>query len=93
MDLKDFSLRKFASFMKKENILSISISFVIAGMMKEIILKLTNEVILPISKGKSLKSHDFSEFIILFINLIIVSYLLFVINSIINFSIKTTLSE
>lgn len=85
MNLKDLSIKNFALFMKKENVLSVSISFVIAGMMKEIILKLTSEVILPLSKGEKLKNINFNEFIILFINLIIVSYLLFVMNSIINF--------
>ena len=92
MNVQDFSLKNFALFMQKKNILSVSISFVIAGMMKEIILKLTNEVILPVKSGKSLKGINYDEFIVLIVNLIIVAYLLFALNNIINFSLNNSIN-
>ena len=95
MDVKEFNLKNFAIFLKNNNIISVSISFVIAGMVKEIILKLTNTVILPVIKSKSLKKLkevNFNIFLVLLLNLIIVSYLLFVLDKSINLSIKNTIN-
>lgn len=95
MDVKEFNLKNFAIFLKNNNIISVSISFVIAGMVKEIILKLTNTVILPVIKSKSLKKLkevNFNIFFVLLLNLIIVSYLLFVLDKSINLSIKNTIT-
>ena len=95
MDVKEFNLKNFAIFLKNNNIISVSISFVIAGMVKEIILKLTDTVILPVIKSKSLKKLkevNFNIFLVLLINLIIVSYLLFVLDKSIKLSIKNTIS-
>ena len=95
MDFKEFNLKNFAIFLKNNNIISVSISFVIAGMVKEIILKLTNTVILPVIKSKSLKKLkevNFNIFLVLLLNLIIVSYLLFVLDKSINLSIKNTIT-
>lgn len=95
MDVKEFNLKNFAIFLKNNNIISVSISFVIAGMVKEIILKLTNTVILPVIKSKSLKKLkevNFNIFLVLLLNLIIVSYLLFVLDKSINLSIKNTIT-
>lgn len=95
MDVKEFNLKNFAIFLKNNNIISVSISFVIAGMVKEIILKLTNSVILPVIKSKSLKKLkevNFNIFFVLLLNLIIVSYLLFVLDKSINLSIKNTIT-
>ena len=95
MDFKEFNLKNFAIFLKNNNIISVSISFVIAGMVKEIILKLTNTVILPVIKSKSLKKLkevNFKIFLVLLLNLIIVSYLLFVLDKSINLSIKNTIT-
>ena len=93
MNIQDFSLKNFALFMQKKNILGVSISFVIAGMMKEIILKLTNDIILPLKKNrKNIKNINYDEFIILIVNLIIVAYILFALNNIINFSINSSIN-
>lgn len=95
MDVKEFNLKNFAIFLKNNNIISVSISFVIAGMVKEIILKLTDTIILPVIKSKSLKKLkevNFNIFLVLLINLIIVSYLLFVLDKSIKLSIKNTIT-
>ena len=51
--------------------------------MKEIIFKFTNEVVLPLTKNKNLKklkNVNIYEYFILIINLLIVSYILFIID-------------
>ena len=81
--MQKYGLKNFTSFMKDKHVLSTSVSFVIAAMMKEIIFKFTNEVVLPLTKNKNfknLKNVNIYEYFILIINLLIVSYILFVVD-------------
>lgn len=81
--MQEYGLKNFTSFMKNKNVLSTAVSFVIAAMMKEIIFKFTNEVVLPLTKNKNLKklkNVNIYEYFILIINLLIVSYILFIID-------------
>ena len=77
--MNNFSLHKFAEYMKDKDVLTTSISFVIAGMMKKIIEKITNEIIKP----KSLRKINFKEHLLLIVQLIFVSYFLFALDKII----------
>lgn len=81
--MSKYGLENFTSFMKNKNVLSTAVSFVIAAMLKEIIFKFTNEVVLPLTKNKNfqnLKNVNIYEYFILIINLLIVSYILFMID-------------
>ena len=81
--MQEYGLKHFNLFMKNKNVLSTAVSFVIAAMLKEIIFKFTNEVILPLTKNKNinkLKNVNFYEYLILIINLLIVSYVLFILD-------------
>ena len=79
--MQDYGFQNFISFMKNKDILTTAISFIIAGMMKNIIFKFTNEILLPLTENRKLsvlKKVKASEYIVLIINLIVVSYSLFV---------------
>lgn len=81
--MQKYGLKNFNLFMKNKNVLSTAVSFVIAAMLKEIIFKFTNEVVLPLTKNKNLKklkNVNPYEYFILIINLLIVSYILFIID-------------
>lgn len=81
--MSKYGLENFTSFMKNKNVLSTAVSFVIAAMLKEIIFKFTNEIILPLTKNKNinkLKDINLYEYLILIINLLLVSYVLFILD-------------
>ena len=85
--MQEYGFKNFISFMKNKDILTTAISFVIAGMMKNLIFKFTNEVLLPLTEKKqltSLKKVRVTEYVVLIINLIVVSYFLFALTQIIN---------
>lgn len=79
-----FGLSNFLSYMKKKDVLTAAISFVIAALMKEIIFKFSNEVVKPITgmENKEKKKVVFGEYIILIVNLIVISYLLYLMDTI-----------
>ena len=74
-----FGLSNFLSYMKKKDVLTAAISFVIAALMKEIIFKFSDEVVKPLTgmKNKKEKKVVVGEYIVLIVNLIVISYLLY----------------
>ena len=85
--MQAYGLKNFISFMKNKDILTTAISFVIAGMMKVIIFKFTDEIILPLTEKKRIDVFQKvkpSEYLVLVINLVVVSYILFALTQVIN---------
>lgn len=78
-------LDEFTLFLIEKNILSRAISFVIGGLITEIVKKIANELINPVSKGeinKLKKIYIFDYFNLIF-NFILTSYILFKLNKLI----------
>lgn len=69
-------INKYMIFMKDQKIVSSAFIIVCASMINGIIRKLADEIILPFSQGKSIKINT-KEYIGLFLNMIIVTFVLF----------------
>ena len=78
-----FGISNFLSYMKKKDVLTAAISFVIAALMKEIIFKFSDEIVKPLTGMKKKKEEKvvLGEYIILIVNLIIISYLLYLMDT------------
>ena len=73
-------IKEFLSFIKEKKILSSAFVMISASMINNIIQMFAFDVILPISKGKKTKK-TLNEFVIIIMNFIISSYILFIIMS------------
>ena len=74
-----YKFNEYIRFLKDRNIISSALAIVVVGMINDIVHKLIDDIIIPLTKGEiNLNKKQLKKYSILIANFIFVTYILFV---------------